>query len=477
MTDPKAVRKRLISGRRLVRLAAAVVLLAWFSRFAYVRYTTMPPGARSEPTAIADDDATADLVAAVMRLPSFATGTAPTSGPWAFAGTQGELSDALRGEWTPQSRPFLTKIIKHITTPKVNAVLDDLVEVSNKKWTLTSDSSGWSARGGIGATVTAWELVETIAALTVRARYRQTAQNDVTGAMSDLLAGLRLCRRDERLPVWGPSVDMADILAELRFTAIENNVSREESARVMAYILNELPRSLSVGMLASMGLEGDVAQILDKYYTDDGNGDGWLAVSVVGKDSAVLGADTGRRSPLWNVLSPLFNGRADVSRKFEQFYLAFGRVDELGFDAGLAEFRRLQSRRLFNVTDGPFVLLASGMNEWTYRSVVKELLDQRSAIIALALSAYKNDHEQYPASLEQLTPQYIDRVPLDVLTAKPFKYQSNADGYSLNEGQTLPEEIVWSYAWGIGVPSTGPPPIYAPSRPPPAHEPAAGGGN
>lgn len=358
----------------------------------------------------------------------------------------------------------------------MNAALDDLVEVSDKNWTLSNDFSGWSPGGGIRVNVTAWELAEPISALTARARYRHAGQNDIAGAMSDLLAALRLRGWRDRRTAWVPTVNSLEVLNELCFAALENDVSRGESAGVIAYILNKLPRSLSEGMLTGVGLEGDVAQTLDRYYTDDGNGDGWLAVSVLGEGFAAPGMASGRRSRLWNVLSPLFNGRANVSRKFERYHREFGRIDTLSYAAGLAEFKRLQSRRLFNVTDGPFVQIASAMNEWTYRMVVVDLLKRRAAIIALALSAHKNDHGEYPTSLNQLTPAYLDRVPIDVLTAKPFEYQQDGDGYSLNEGQTLPEEMAWNYRWGISTQPTGPQPIYARSRPPPALEPASGGG-
>lgn len=56
---------------------------------------------------------------------------------------------------------------------------------------------------------------------------------------------------------------------------------------------------------------------------------------------------------------------------------------------------------------------------------------QRLATIGLALAAYRARHEEYPAELSELVPDYVAEVPLDPYTDAPFVYQLNGTGYIL----------------------------------------------
>lgn len=455
---------------RTVRLAIACLCLVWFGRFAYVRSTTMPPGVlRWAPDETPDDDATADLAGAIARLPSFA-GAATTIAPNPFMGNRTEVADALRGDWTPQSRPFLTKIIKHITSPKVNSVLDDLVEVSDNNWTM-SDTLGV----GTPAMVTPWDLREPIDALLVRARLKHVERNDATGALSDLLAALRLCGPAAgRSAFWGEINSSSVVAAQIRLLAIEREVSLAESAPLLDYVRSEFPDSISAGILARLSLKGAHEQILDRFYTDDGNGGGWLVLSELGGIHATPGIDSGTRSRCWNVLSPLFSGRAEIAAKLEQYLSEFARIDTLKYYRGQQALKQLRMRQLFNVTDGPFVRLRTELSWQSVPQAALDVLVRRALVVALALSAYKSEHGEYPESLDELTPDYLDRVPLDILTAKPFDYRRSDNRYDFNKGQPLPGNLPSNplLAQKIALRQK----VYEQSRATPLNEPAAGGG-
>ena len=53
----------------------------------------------------------------------------------------------------------------------------------------------------------------------------------------------------------------------------------------------------------------------------------------------------------------------------------------------------------------------------------------RNLEIALALSAWRSDHDSYPKSLDDLAPQYLTTVPTDFFTDQPLRYERTADGY------------------------------------------------
>lgn len=53
----------------------------------------------------------------------------------------------------------------------------------------------------------------------------------------------------------------------------------------------------------------------------------------------------------------------------------------------------------------------------------------RNLEIALALSAWRGDHDSYPESLADLAQKYPCAVPLDLFTDQPLRYERTADGY------------------------------------------------
>jgi hypothetical protein len=53
------------------------------------------------------------------------------------------------------------------------------------------------------------------------------------------------------------------------------------------------------------------------------------------------------------------------------------------------------------------------------------------AEVALALAAFKADHNAYPATLAELSPTYLPAVPLDAFVENPLIYVRTANGYTL----------------------------------------------
>jgi hypothetical protein len=57
--------------------------------------------------------------------------------------------------------------------------------------------------------------------------------------------------------------------------------------------------------------------------------------------------------------------------------------------------------------------------------------DLRCMIVLLALERYRRDHQRWPGGLDQLTPRYLDHVPLDPFDSKPLKYAKRDDGVTV----------------------------------------------
>ena len=55
----------------------------------------------------------------------------------------------------------------------------------------------------------------------------------------------------------------------------------------------------------------------------------------------------------------------------------------------------------------------------------------RLVICSLALQAYYLDHDAWPESLADLTPEYLSEVPKDPFTGQPIVYHCDGPGYRL----------------------------------------------
>ena len=61
------------------------------------------------------------------------------------------------------------------------------------------------------------------------------------------------------------------------------------------------------------------------------------------------------------------------------------------------------------------------------------------AVVALAMERYRLAHDAWPASLDQLVPHYLDKVPENLYVGGPLHYRKLADGvviYAFGENET-----------------------------------------
>jgi hypothetical protein len=79
----------------------------------------------------------------------------------------------------------------------------------------------------------------------------------------------------------------------------------------------------------------------------------------------------------------------------------------------------------------PFHLLASiaipNFNKATQTAAHNQTLVNLGQI-ACALERYRLAHGEYPATLDALVPQFMEKVPMDIIKCQPLHYQRTADG-------------------------------------------------
>jgi hypothetical protein len=91
----------------------------------------------------------------------------------------------------------------------------------------------------------------------------------------------------------------------------------------------------------------------------------------------------------------------------------------------------------------PYNWLAIAQMQGTRSVVMKSAKAQNEvdeARVACALERFRLAHGNYPNSLDALAPQFIQKVPSDVIDGNPLHYRKNADGscviYSIGWNET-----------------------------------------
>jgi hypothetical protein len=85
-----------------------------------------------------------------------------------------------------------------------------------------------------------------------------------------------------------------------------------------------------------------------------------------------------------------------------------------------------------------------------------DLTQREGEKVVAAIQAYKRDHADYPATLEELMPTYLPALPSPAAGAKRWTYQRLSGDYMLTARSRLygikPGGIQWyGYAGSIGV--------------------------
>src|SRR5205807_3836798 len=129
-----------------------------------------------------------------------------------------------------------------------------------------------------------------------------------------------------------------------------------------------------------------------------------------------------------------------ISRMHDQYLLAC--VDESAHR--VFRDKSLEGQRAFvELGRGPYTILARLLLPALGKAVQKFGRNQTyadAARVACALERYRLAHGALPDNLEALTPQFLDKVPNDIMDGKPLRYHRTSDGgytlYSVGWNQT-----------------------------------------
>lgn len=450
---------------RWIRLGVWVLALLWFAHYAYVRVTTPPAAALATPTRTDVTGWHDELLELIDELPVAPPPTeAPWFGWWPAWGSSAPAA-ALAGEWEPGTNRSQDDARKFINKPTTTDVLDRIVVLCAQREE-SADASDPSLPARFDPQSGQFNLPryqDAIAALTFRARYRAVEKADPAGALTDLRAAARIAMAQQRSRssgMWWMEQGALLIQYELGCLVREANLSPDLAGEMITFLTDELSLSVANTLRARVSADTDVDRLLDRYYTDDGHGNGWLVLSAASEQLTLFYASPATdRSRVWNIFSPLFSDRRTVRAKLLGLTDDFRQLDQMTYEEAQHLFaNRSQSGRGGSVLDGPLLELTQGVDEYTFQQSFEQVARRRALVVMLALSAHKHARGVYPETLDALTPDCLTEVPLDALTGRPFRYERLAEGdYDLGPGVTEEETTALFDNWWT------PPEAYRPN--------------
>ncbi|HEY1603126.1 MAG TPA: hypothetical protein VGG64_26215 [Pirellulales bacterium] len=235
---------------------------------------------------------------------------------------------------------------------------------------------------------------------------------------------------------------LADQLRESEFLISDLAGARELSRALHSLgLLLELPtipfsddqlRKLEQGALAFGGgdiplrVDGERLVFMDlvqRVYTDDGQGDGHMFAPAV---EQALG---GRDEPGWRmlILAPLTTGRfwsrRQVVDRYERLFKLWQEclatpILQIDKSPYFTELKRLKADKRNSLLT---LMLFDSLGPALRRAQVRQ---QRDAILVVSAAArYRLAHGSWPKTIEELVPKFLARVPPDQLSDSPICYR------------------------------------------------------
>ena len=355
-----------------------------------------------------------------------------------------EQDHASRRVWKAADHPRVAEWLKANDKP-----LALIIEASKRKDyyspIVTSQSNGEEHGDLIGALLPGVQkLREVASALTARAMLR-AGEGQYDDAWRDLLACHRLARLAGRGPTLIESLVAIAIDAKAGLadqTLIES--PKLDAARLKKYLrdLQQLPPVTLIADKIDLGerfMYLDSAMMMMRHGTKYLEG---LAGGPAGQGLGALAAEgfanwdpALRRANQWyDKMAAALRGKDraarmkkldDIERELKDLKTKHADTQKLA-----KRFEKDADARGEVLGDMLIGLLMPAV-EKVQAAADRSEQTQRNLQLAFALAIYQRENGKYPATLGELAPKYVAKVPDDLFTGKPLVYQSSEKGYLL----------------------------------------------
>ncbi|MFH1418644.1 MAG: hypothetical protein ABII12_10225 [Planctomycetota bacterium] len=294
--------------------------------------------------------------------------------------------------------------------------------------------AGWSDGGCLTGATPSWRWYQLHGTwawwLVGHSRWTREQEHPIEETVGDWITALRLGRQLSRTRVFGGTWYMWNshmlIAREMILTA------REPHARIDTLALAAQVYEV-IGPIEkpSEFLEGErlrLHALLDHMYVREG-GD-WLAVSHARMANPYSSGTPASR--LWNLASPLFHDFAAARRRVDDYFAALDAVDCL---ITCPEVTPVWERSWHELRPNALEGFEGYSSSRAPHQFLGRYYDTRTrmeaAIAMLALAEFRRAHDRYPKELAELTPDFLERVPLDYADCKPLRYRRLEGDYLL----------------------------------------------
>ena len=181
--------------------------------------------------------------------------------------------------------------------------------------------------------------------------------------------------------------------------------------------------------------------VLQRAFTDDGNGDGRITaeglelmqnVSVIYQSQQAKLEIQGRLQKTWeSVSAPLALMTMPTRKQMVATYESFLTKAEIAL--GMAYYEHPEFD--FEIQDGdsgnPLLDLFLPAVYQLRQAIVLRTGNQSGTVAAIAVYRYQQKHGKLPTSLNQLVGEFLDEIPIDQCNGQPLHYRTTSDGFAI----------------------------------------------
>jgi hypothetical protein len=290
------------------------------------------------------------------------------------------------------------------------------------------------------------QQLKTAALLLASDAHRAALQEEADTAITDIGALLGVSHHIQETPFL-VNLLVANAVRSMACVTIQDTI--QENPQLWSdQQLRELAHSLAAAQIDwRKGFDGEIASFHDtmqRFYTDDGHGDGRLAFRVshqqnifaqldsftnYGPEStpSLLAADS-----LAMLAMPAANMVVASRKHMTETYLGFINTAMAKIDLPLVKQNDvlLPNEELLSERAGPieqfrycFVRLMVPTYQVMWNKIAYSEGQRDGVLVGLALEFYHREHNAWPKTLAELSPRWLPDVPIDRITGNPLGYE------------------------------------------------------